>query len=89
MARNPRLQRRHPGIDIASRLEQLDLAQRRELRSVIAGRENAEARVDAARAEVAEAERRRDAAERRRDAAVAEANRRLAELHVTNYTAGG
>ena len=44
--------------------------------------EEAEVRADALRAEVAEAE-------RRRDAAVAEANRRLAERHATNTVAGG
>ena len=74
---------------IVSALERLDLAERRQLIYVGARREEAEqvieeaeVRVDALRAEVAEAE-------RRRDAAVAEANRRLAERHATNTVAGG
>ena len=69
MARNPGLQRRHPGVDLVSALGRLDLAERRQLRSVVAGREEAEVRVDAmmaqvaeARAQVAEAEARLDAA---------------------------
>ena len=95
MARDPGLQRTlrrggmPPGFDIVSALERLDLAERRQLIYVGARREEAEqvieeaeVRVDALRAEVAEAE-------RRRDAAVAEANRRLAERHATNTVAGG
>ena len=76
-------------LDIVSALERLDLAERRQLIYVGARREEAEqvieeaeVRADALRAEVAEAE-------RRRDAAVAEANRRLAERHATNTVAGG
>ena len=79
-----------PGFDIVSALERLDLAERRQLIYVGARREEAEqvieeaeVRVDALRAEVAEAE-------RRRDAAVAEANRRLAEVHANDqFPAGG
>ena len=95
MARDPGLQRTlrrggmPPGFDIVSALERLDLAERRQLIYVGARREEAEqvieeaeVRADALRAEVAEAE-------RRRDAAVAEANRRLAERHATNTVAGG
>ena len=90
MARNPGLQRRHPGVDLVSALGRLDLAERRQLIYVGARREEAEqvieeaeVRVDALRAEVAEAE-------RRRDAAVAEANRRLAEVHANDqFPAGG
>ena len=79
-----------PGYDIVSALERLDLAERRQLIYVGARREEAEARVDAARAEVAEAQWRFDAAERRRDAAVAEANRRTAEEHANDqFPAGG
>ena len=69
MARNPGLQRRHPGVDLVSALGRLDLAERRQLRSVVAGREEAEVRADAltaahavARAQMAEANRRLDAA---------------------------
>ena len=76
--------------DIASWLERLDLAERRQLIYVGARREEAEqvieeaeVRVDALRAEVAEAE-------RRRDAAVAEANRRVVEQHANDqFPAGG
>ena len=95
MARDPGLQRTlrrggmPPGFDIVSALERLDLAERRQLIYVGARREEAEqvieeaeVRADALRAEVAEAE-------RRRDAAVAEANRRLAERYATNTVAGG
>ena len=95
MARDPGLQRTlrrggmPPGFDIVSALERLDLTERRQLIYVGARREEAEqvieeaeVRADALRAEVAEAE-------RRRDAAVAEANRRLAERHATNTVAGG
>ena len=96
MARDPGLQRTlqrggmPPGFDIVSSLERLDLAERRQLIYVGARREEAEAMVDAARAEVAEAQRRFDAAERRRDAAVAEANRRTTERHANDqFPAGG
>ena len=96
MARDPGLQRTlrrggmPPGFDIVSALERLDLTERRQLIYVGARREEAEqvieeaeVRVDALRAEVAEAE-------RRRDAAVAEANRRLAEVHANDqFPAGG
>ena len=79
-----------PGFDIVSALERLDLTERRQLIYVGARREEAEqvieeaeVRVDALRAEVAEAE-------RRRDAAVAEANRRVVEFHANDqFPAGG
>ena len=79
-----------PGFDIVSALERLDLTERRQLIYVGARREEAEqvieeaeVRVDALRAEVAEAE-------RRRDAAVAEANRRVVEQHANDqFPAGG
>ena len=82
MASNPVLQRMARKPDLASVLARMDLSQRQKLRSNIARREEYQARADAMRAEVAEAE-------RRRDAAVAEANRRLAERHATNTVAGG
>ena len=96
MARDPGLQRTlrrggmPPGFDIVSALERLDLTERRQLIYVGARREEAEqvieeaeVRVDALRAEVAEAE-------RRRDAAVAEANRRVVEQHANDqFPAGG
>ena len=82
-----------PVSDIASWLERLDLAERRQLIYVGARREEAEqvieeaeVRADALRAEVAEAERRRDAAEASR----AEAHRRIVEQHANDqFPAGG
>ena len=97
MASNPVLQRMARKPDLASVLARMDLSQRQKLRSNIARREEYQARADAMRAEVAEAERRRDAAvaelERHRVAAEAqraEVNRQIAEQHANDqFPAGG
>ena len=97
MAGNPVLQRMARKPDLASVLARMDLSQRQKLRSNIARREEYQARADAMRAEVAEAERRRDAAvaelERHRVAAEAqraEVNRQIAEQHANDqFPAGG
>ena len=78
MEGDPVLQRNWSGVDIASRLARMDLSQRRHVAGLIA-------RLEEERAELEAQIARRVAAEAR----AAEANRRLAELHVTNHTAGG
>ena len=75
----------------------MDLSQRQKVSRNIARREEYQARADAMRAEMAEAERRRDAAvaelERHRVAAearIAESNRQIAEEHANDqFPAGG
>ena len=75
----------------------MDLSQRQKVSRNIARREEYQARADAMRAEMAEAERRRDAAvaelERHRVAAEAqraEVNREIAEQHANDqFPAGG
>ena len=97
MAHNPVLQRMARKPDLASVLARMDLSQRQTLSRNIARREEYQARADAMRAEVAEAERRRDAAvaelERHRVAAEAqraEVNRQIAEQHANDqFPAGG
>ena len=78
MTRDPVLQRNWHDVDIASRLARIDLSQRRHVAGLIA-------RLEEERAELEAQIARRVAAQAR----VAEANRRLAELHVTNHTTGG
>ena len=83
MARDPLFQqlvalRAPPGADIMSALEGLDLSPRERLRSALARRELIAVHLDAARAQQAVAA-----------AQTAELHRQVAELHVTNHTAGG
>ena len=78
MTRDPVVQQNWPGVDIASTLARMDLSQRRHVAGL-------RARLEEGRAELEAQIARRVAAEAR----AAEANRRLAELHVTNTAAGG
>ena len=93
MARNPGLQRRHPGVDLVSALGRLDLAERRQIISDIAVGEQLVARRDALREERAEIDRQQAEVDRRRaevDRQAAEAIRRLAEVHANDqFLAGG
>ena len=82
-----------PVSDIASWLERLDLAERRQIISDIAVGEKLVARRDALREERAEIDRQQAEVDRRRaevDRQAAEAIRRLAEVHANDqFPAGG
>ena len=82
-----------PVSDIASWLERLDLAERRQIISDIAVGEQLVARRDALREERAEIDRQQAEVDRRRaevDRQAAEAIRRLAEVHANDqFPAGG